>query len=95
MLAAYSFNDNFSLAGRVEYITQTGVRNAGFTNLLYGPGSSALSFTVTPTFTFDRFFVRGEYSRVQLYDITRGDLPSGRSAPASAAPATAPRRTAT
>ncbi|MBY0259447.1 outer membrane beta-barrel protein, partial [Methylobacterium sp.] len=37
---------------------------------LYGPGSSALSFTVTPTFTFDRFFVRGEFSTVQLYDIT-------------------------
>ena len=25
---------------------------------------------MTPTFTFDRFFVRGEFSTVQLYDIS-------------------------
>ncbi len=31
----------------------------------------------SPRPSFDRFFVRGEYSRVQLYDITRGDLAFG------------------
>ncbi|KMO11625.1 hypothetical protein SQ03_26540 [Methylobacterium platani JCM 14648] len=77
VLASYTFSDNFALAGRVEYIAQTGDRLLGGTSLLYGAGSSALSLTVTPTFTFDRFFVRGEYSRVQLYDITRGDLAFG------------------
>ncbi|WP_279358717.1 porin [Methylobacterium indicum] len=77
VLASYAFNDNFALAGRVEYIAQTGDRFAGGTSLLYGAGSSALSFTITPTFTFDRYFVRGEYSRVQLYDISRGDLAFG------------------
>ena len=60
ILAAYQFTDNFALAGRFEYETQTGRIGSGTTSLLYGPGSSALSFTVTPTFTFDRYFVRGE-----------------------------------
>ena len=46
--------------------------------MLYGAGSSAFSFTVTPTFTFDRYFVRGEFSTVQLYDVTPG-LGFGRS----------------
>lgn len=71
LLAAYAFTDNFSLAGRLEYITQSGTRgDFSRSSLLYGPGSSAFSFTVTPTFTFDRFFVRGEFSTVQLYDIS-------------------------
>ncbi|MCJ2047345.1 porin [Methylobacterium sp. J-078] len=73
VLASYAFTDNFALAGRFEYIAQSGNSRTGLplqSNVLYGPGSSALSFTVTPTFTFDRFFVRGEFSTVQLYDIT-------------------------
>ncbi|KQP40687.1 hypothetical protein ASF49_20140 [Methylobacterium sp. Leaf104] len=72
LLAGYAFTDKFSLAGRVEYITQSGNRNNPFgrTNILYGAGSSAFSFTVTPTFTLDRYFLRGEFSTVQLYDIT-------------------------
>ncbi|GJD28804.1 hypothetical protein PMNALOAF_0033 [Methylobacterium adhaesivum] len=79
VLASYAFTDNFALAGRVEYITQSGNR-ANFpaqSSVLYGPGSSALSFTVTPTFTFDRYFLRGEFSTVQLYDITRGEVAFG------------------
>lgn len=74
VLASYAFTDNFALAGRFEYITQSGNRGNPFgqTSVLYGAGSSALSFTVTPTFTFDRYFVRGEFSTVQLYDITPG-----------------------
>jgi hypothetical protein len=72
LLASYAFTDNFALAGRVEYITQSGNRaNIPLqSNILYGPGSSAFSFTVTPTFTFDRYFLRGEFSTVQLYDIS-------------------------
>jgi hypothetical protein len=74
LLASYAFTDNFALAGRVEYITQSGNRGNPFgqTSVLYGAGSSAFSFTVTPTFTFDRYFIRGEFSTVQLYDITPG-----------------------
>lgn len=72
LLASYAFTDNFALAGRVEYITQSGTRGnfAGQSSVLYGPGSSAFSFTVTPTFTFDRYFIRGEFSTVQLYNIS-------------------------
>lgn len=80
LLASYSFTDNFALAGRFEYIAQSGSRFNPFgqTSVLYGPGSSAISFTVTPTFTFDRYFIRGEFATVQLYDITPG-LGFGRS----------------
>ncbi|GEO99329.1 outer membrane beta-barrel protein [Methylobacterium haplocladii] len=79
LLAAYSFTDNFSLGGRFEYITQDGNRFGPIatTSLLYGPGSSAISYTITPTFTFDRFFIRGEYSHVDLQDIQRGNLLAG------------------
>ena len=72
VLASYAFTDNFALAGRLEYEEQTGRRGVGATSLLYGPGSAAFSVTVTPTFTFDRFFVRGEYSHVELYNVTAG-----------------------
>jgi hypothetical protein len=72
ILAAYQFTDNFALAGRFEYETQSGRVGSGTTSLLYGPGSSALSFTITPTFTFDRFFVRGEYSHVEIFDVAAG-----------------------
>ena len=72
VLASYSFTPNFALAGRLEYEEQTGRRGFGTTSLLYGPGSAAFSATITPTFTFDRFFVRGEYSHVELYNITQG-----------------------
>ena len=74
LLAGYAFNENFGLAGRVEYIAQSGTRfdTLSATSLLYGPGSSAFSFTITPTFTWDRYFVRGEFATVQAYDVTPG-----------------------
>jgi hypothetical protein len=79
LLVAYNFTDNFSLGGRIEYIAQSGSRfNPGATtSLLYGAGSSAASYTITPTFNFDRFFVRGEYSHVDLYGIQLGSLAAG------------------
>src|SRR3954453_17448836 len=77
LLASYAFKENSALAGRVEYEQQTGRPGSGTTSLLYGPGSSAASFTITPTFTIDRYFVRAEYSLVKVYDITRGDLNEG------------------
>jgi hypothetical protein len=73
ILAAYNFTDNFSLGGRLEYIAQSGSPgDLVFTNLLYGPGSAAFSVTITPTFTWDRFFIRGEYAHVELIDSTPG-----------------------
>lgn len=77
VLASYVFTGNFALAGRVEAESQTGTRGSGTTSLLYGPGSSAASVTVTPTFTYDRFVLRGEYSHTELYDIAKGDAAAG------------------
>ncbi len=74
LLAGYVFNEHFGLAGRFEYITQSGtVGNlASAQSALYGPGSSALSFTITPTFTWDRYFLRGEFAYVEAFDVTPG-----------------------
>lgn len=77
VLASYAFTDHFALAGRAEYEQQTGTRGSGTTSLLYGPGSAAASFTVTPTFTFDRFVLRGEYAHVGLAGIAKGDAAAG------------------
>lgn len=77
-LAAYGFTDNFFLAGRVEYIAQSGNRNnPTTTSLLYGPGSSAFSVTVTPTFLYGQYFLRAEYSHTHLYDIQVGNIAAG------------------
>lgn len=67
MRASYAYSPELSLAGRVEYIAQSGNRETGMTSLLYGPGSQALSATLTPTYQIDRYFVRGEYSLVKVY----------------------------
>jgi hypothetical protein len=72
VLAKYSFNENFSLAGRVEYIDSTGSLADGSPSLIYGPGSNAWSFTITPTYQQGIFFVRGEYSYVGAGDTTPG-----------------------
>lgn len=72
VLANYAFTDQWSLAGRVEYIASTGSLADASPNLLYGPGSKALSLTLTPTFQYKRFFVRGEVSYVKAYDTTSG-----------------------
>jgi hypothetical protein len=73
LIANYVINPKFQLAGRFEYIGTDGhPSDVGATNLLYGPGSGAFSFTLTPTFTYNHFFVRADASVV---DIT--SLPSG------------------
>ncbi|MGT2492307.1 outer membrane beta-barrel protein [Cupriavidus basilensis] len=50
----------FKLPVRLEYIGSTGSAAGGAPNLLYGPGSAAWSFTVTPTYQYKRFFARAE-----------------------------------
>ena len=72
LLASYSFTAQVSLAGRIEYIAQSGRRSTGATSLLYGPGSRAFSATITPTFQFDRYFVRPECSYVRAINSTAG-----------------------
>lgn len=73
ILASYSFTDNLSLGARAEFIGTTGNNNDGSTNLLYGPGSEAYSLTLTPTYQYKQFFVRGEVSYVQAMSYTSGD----------------------
>jgi hypothetical protein len=72
LLANYAFNGHFSLAGRAEYIDSSGSAANGAPNLLYGPGSSAWSLTLTPTWQDRMLFVRGDVSYVKANDATPG-----------------------
>jgi hypothetical protein len=67
VLAKYSFTPMFSLAGRAEYISSSGGQS-----LLYGPKSKAMSLTLTPTWQFKTFFIRGEASYTKLDDAAPG-----------------------
>ena len=71
VLATYNFNRSFSLAVRPEYIKSSG--SAGAANLLYGPGSGAFGFTLTPTYRKDAFFLRGDLAIVHATSSTPGD----------------------
>ncbi len=70
LLGTYTITPSFSLSGRVEYGSTNG--NAASPNLLYGPTSKAWSVTLTPTWQYKLFFVRGEVSYVGLSDTTPG-----------------------
>jgi len=72
VLATYNLSPNWNLAGRIEYINSTGNAAEGAPNLLYGQGSKAWSFTVTPTYQYKVFFIRPEASFVALSNITPG-----------------------
>lgn len=62
----------WSIPARIEYITSSGNAQNGAPNLLYGPGSDAFSVTVTPTFQYKIFFIRGEGSVVDATSSTPG-----------------------
>lgn len=72
VLASYALNDEWKIAGRAEYISSSGSFAAGTPNLLYGPGSDAWSFTITPTYQHGIFFARGEASWVGLSNAVAG-----------------------
>jgi hypothetical protein len=72
VLVNYNINPSWNLAGRVEYIDTSSGQN-----LLYGPGSKAWSFTVTPTYQYKVFFVRGEASYVTADHTTPFDTAFG------------------
>jgi len=61
----------FSLPTRVEYITTKGSKVSG-PNLLYGVGSAAWSLTVTPTYQYKIYFIRGEASYVSADKAAAG-----------------------
>lgn len=72
LLLSRTFKHGFSLAGRGEYISSSGSVAVSSVNLMYGPGSSAWSATLTPTFQQGRFFARGDLSLVRANNITPG-----------------------
>lgn len=72
LLLNYNFKHGISLASRGEYISSTGNTTNGTVNLLYGPGSGAWSFTLTPTYQNHGFFIRGEFSLVQAISYAPG-----------------------
>jgi hypothetical protein len=84
LLASYSFESSaklgdLSLAGvsipvRVEYITSTGSVQEDAPDLLYGPRSTAWSVTITPTYQYERFFARAEFSYVGTRHTTPGSV---------------------
>ncbi|MBV9995279.1 MAG: porin [Caulobacteraceae bacterium] len=68
ILAKYSFNSDWSLAGRFEYESESGAADL----LGFGPGSSAYSVTLTPTYQHGVFFARPEFSYVGLSHYAKG-----------------------
>jgi hypothetical protein len=77
VLVNYTFDAKSDLAGfslpvRLEWIKSSGSPTDGSPNLLYGPGSKAWSVTVTPTYQYKIFFVRGELSYVETSNLTSG-----------------------
>ncbi len=81
VLVSKTFKKGFSLGARWEYITSTsgtffvGDPETGSNeplNLLFGPGSSATTVTVTPTWQKGGFFVRGDFGWVHAMSTTAG-----------------------
>jgi hypothetical protein len=65
-------NTSYNISGRVEEISTTGTVAGGAPNVLYGPGSDAWSFTLTPSWQSGIFFARGEGSIVDASSTTHG-----------------------
>jgi hypothetical protein len=74
ILLSYAFKHGFSFPIRWEYLTSSGSAAQDAVNLLYGPGSSGTSITVTPTFQYGGFFFRGDLSWVHAGSYTPGDV---------------------
>ena len=72
ILVSRTFKHGFSLPARFEYIKSSGSASDQSVNLMYGPGSSGTSITVTPTYQRGGFFVRGELAYVHAGSIAPG-----------------------
>jgi len=73
ILLSRAFKHGFSLPVRFEYIASSGNAAEQAVNLLYGPGSSGTSITVTPTFQYGGFFFRGDVAYVHASSVIPGD----------------------
>jgi hypothetical protein len=81
LLVTYKIKHGVSLSARPEYLRSSGnVLDPNAINLLYGPGSGAFAFTVTPTYVKDAFFLRGDFAIVHATNSTPGAVfgPAGR-----------------
>lgn len=74
ILVSKAFSKGFSLPARFEYIASNGSPANGNVNLLYGPGSAATSFTVTPTYQGGGFFFRMDLGVVHAKDYVPGSV---------------------
>lgn len=72
IMVNHTFKHGFSLPGRLEYISSSGSAAEHAVNLLFGPGGAGWSITVTPTFQYKRFFIRGDLSFVRATSYTPG-----------------------
>jgi hypothetical protein len=73
VLANYAIpNSSWNLSARFENISSSGSPVDGSANLLYGPGSTAWSFTFTPTYQVGVLFTRAEVSFVGASSATPG-----------------------
>jgi hypothetical protein len=72
LLVTYAINDDWKLSGRAEYISSSGNFVAGTPSLLYGSGSNAWSFTLTPTWQHGIVFARAEASYVGVGNTAPG-----------------------
>jgi hypothetical protein len=61
-----------SVPFRVEYIQEKGGTANNVNSVLYGPNSSAVSLTITPTIQIDGYFARAEGSVVQVNGLEPG-----------------------
>src|SRR5947207_6379016 len=79
ILVSRTFKHGFSLPARWEYIASSGNATDKSLNLMFGPGSSGTSVTVTPTFQYGGFFFRGDIALVHAINATSGSTfgPSG------------------
>ena len=60
-MAKYQLTPEFNLAGRVEYVKQTGSAGDPLAPaLLFGPDSHAWSLTITPTYQMGIYFIRAD-----------------------------------
>jgi hypothetical protein len=72
---SYAFKSGFSVPVRFEYLTSSGSATDGSVNLLgFGPGSSAITFTATPTYQKGGMFVRGDLGFVDAMNSTPGSV---------------------
>jgi hypothetical protein len=69
----YTMNGGYNVAARVEYISTNGNKGDA-ASLLYGGGSDAWSFTITPTYQNKFFFARAEFSYVKVSSGTPGAM---------------------